>query len=200
MIKKLSKMLIIVLVIFGCSLYTLGVSAVEEPIIEEETQPSDLAIWVEEHIIEIIVGTASGSSVFITGIGLIVAWLRKKTGEMQTERQQTNQTQLMATDQMKQVQTLIDVKFTALMTGFMTRLGLNEETMTKVLASMETFKQGVNDKIALLESGQATTNEILRLAISSDTNLVRLGIAETVNRLISAPTTADTPIIETKEM
>ena len=198
--KRLSKMLIIVLVIFGLSMLTFRVSAAE-PIIEtptEEAQPSDLALWIEENIIEIAIGTVSGSSVLITGIGLIVAWLRKKTKEMQVERQQTNQTQLVATDQLRQVQALIDTKFANLMQAYMTKLGVNEETMVKVLASMETFKQGINDKVALLEAGQVTTNEILRLAISSDTELVRLGIAEIVNRLAPAPTTLQTT--ETKEV
>lgn len=183
MIKKLSKMLIIVLVIFGCSLFTLGVSAVEEPIIEEATQPSDLAIWVEEHIIEIIVGVASGTSLISGGLAFVITWLKKKTKQMNEERQLTNQAQISQTEQVRLLENYIKSVVVTAISEYTKKLDLTQEQLTSIISGVDTFTKNVEMQIKVLENEQYKTIEMLRLAFINDKELVRAGVVETINRI-----------------
>jgi hypothetical protein len=183
MIKKL--FLTVVLLSFMVFITMPEIYAIEEAIIAE---PSPLAQWFADNIVEVLIGTGTGITLLGTGLGFVIAWLRKKTAEMRAERQMTNQTQLTASQEVTNMVNFIKTNFVTDLKGYMAQIGLTQEQINKVIEMMGGFTNSVTEQVGLMIKGQATTNEILRLMANTNPELVRSGIAEKINLLIDNQT------------
>lgn len=185
--KKIYKLLFILVLVMGVlSICTTNYYVSAEEVIQEvedeiptndniedllEEEPSELAKWIEEHVIEIIVGTSTGSALFIAALFYVIAWLKKKTREMNDERTATEKS---IKDYSKEVKTLINVNANLLKEYQELKLEI-KDLRDENKKTRETFEQ--------LKEEQATTKEMLRIGFSNDKELVRLGVAEEINTI-----------------
>lgn len=185
MSKRLIKWLFVVIATFMLIITPIGIMALgeDEVLPTEEELPSDLALWIEDNIIEIVVGVASGTSLISGGLAFVITWLKKKTKQMNEERQLTNQAQIGQTEQVRLLENYIKSVVVTAISEYTKKLDLTQEQLTSIISGVDTFTKNVEMKIKVLENEQYKTIEMLRLAFINDKELVRAGVVETINRI-----------------
>lgn len=183
--KNLMKWLFVVIATFMLIITPIGIMALgeEETPPTEEELPSDLALWIEDNIIEIVVGVASGTSLISGGLAFVITWLKKKTKQMNEERQLTNQAQISQTEQVRLLENYIKSVVVTAISEYTKKLDLTQEQLTSIISGVDTFTKNVEMQIKVLENEQYKTIEMLRLAFINDKELVRAGVVETINRI-----------------
>lgn len=183
--KNLMKWLFVVIATFMLIITPIGIMALgeEETPPTEEELPSDLALWIEDNIIEIVVGVASGTSLISGGLAFVITWLKKKTKQMNEERQLTNQAQISQTEQVRLLENYIKSVVVTAISEYTKKLDLTQEQLTSIISGVDTFTKNVENQIKVLENEQYKTIEMLRLAFINDKELVRAGVVETINRI-----------------
>lgn len=179
------KWLFVVIATFMLIITPIGIMALgeEETPPTEEELPSDLALWIEDNIIEIVVGVASGTSLISGGLAFVITWLKKKTKQMNEERQLTNQAQISQTEQVRLLENYIKSVVVTAISEYTKKLDLTQEQLTSIISGVDTFTKNVEMQIKVLENEQYKTIEMLRLAFINDKELVRAGVVETINRI-----------------
>lgn len=179
------KWLFVVIATFMLIITPIGIMALgeEETPPTEEELPSDLALWIEDNIIEIVVGVASGTSLISGGLAFVITWLKKKTKQMNEERQLTNQAQISQTEQVRLLENYIKSVVVTAISEYTKKLDLTQEQLTSIISGVDTFTKNVENQIKVLENEQYKTIEMLRLAFINDKELVRAGVVETINRI-----------------
>jgi hypothetical protein len=185
MSKRLIKWLFVVLATFMLIITPIGIMALgeEETPPTEEELPSELALWIEDNIIEIVVGVASGTSLISGGLAFVITWLKKKTKQMNEERQLTNQAQIAQTEQVRVLEGYIKAVVVTAISEYTKKLDLTQEQLTAIISGVDSFTKNVEMQIKVLENEQYKTIEMLRLAFINDKELVRAGVVEAITRV-----------------
>lgn len=196
MSKRLIKWLFVVIATFMLIITPIGIMALgeDEVLPTEEELPSDLALWIEDNIIEIVVGVASGTSLISGGLAFVITWLKKKTKQMNEERQLTNQAQVSQTEQVRLLENYIKSVVVTAISEYTKKLDLTQEQLTTIMSGVNTFTKNVEMQIKVLENEQYKTIEMLRLAFINDKELVRAGVVEAITRVADG---LKEPLIET---
>lgn len=192
--RKLIKWLFVVIATFMLIITPIGIMALGEEEIPLEETPSDLALWIEDNIIEIVVGVASGTSLISGGLAFVITWLKKKTKQMNEERQLTNQAQIAQTEQVRVLESYIKAVVVTAISEYTKKLDLTQEQLTSIISGVDTFTKNVEMQIKVLENEQYKTIEMLRLAFINDKELVRAGVVEAITRVADG---LKEPLIET---
>lgn len=191
--KKIYKLLFLVFIFLGVATIGISVKAVEEnipevieevPNIEEDntdiidempTEPSEFAIWVEEHIIEIIIGVLTGTSSLGVVIWQIVRFLKKRLLEQEKGNKE------ISTENRKLRE--VNVDLTKQLTEVLKELKENQKNINTIIKAFTDFMELTFKKLALIGVSQEDIKEMLRLAFSNNKELVKLGVAEEISKI-----------------
>lgn len=176
----MKKLLILILVLFVLSFSTIQVLAVdgvdETPPTEEiPNEPSDFALWVDENIIETVVSAVS--MIIFVAVSIVIIYRKLKDfiltslSLLKKERADTDYIQKSNNDEIKQLKEKV-----ALLTNDLNVANKNlVEATNEINRAYKTFNN--------LKEEQVKTKEMVRLAFSNDKELVRLGVAEEINKI-----------------
>ena len=191
--KKIYKLLFLVFIFLGVATIGISVKAVEEnipevieevPNIEEDntdiidempTEPSEFAIWVEEHIIEIIIGVLTGTSSLGVVIWQIVRFLKERLLEQEKGNKE------ISTENRKLRE--VNVDLTKQLTEVLKELKENQKNINTIIKAFTDFMELTFKKLALIGVSQEDIKEMLRLAFSNNKELVKLGVAEEISKI-----------------
>lgn len=183
--KKMYKILLILVMVFGLFAISTSYVSAEEIIPEDETEipniseneeeiplePSELAKWIEENIIQVVASIITALSGIITLLVILFKNAKKLANALKKERDDVN---LEIKDIIKELSETKEM-YNDLLVAFKGLLDNVEESVTEANKANMTFNE--------LKAEIVTTKEMLRVGLSNNKELVRLGIAEEINKI-----------------
>lgn len=180
--KKLYKLLFMIVLFFG--LFAISTSYVSaEEVVGEETpipditeevpnnEPSELALWIEENIVEVVVGIVTGLSSLAILLFTLFKNVKKFINLLKKERDDVN---LEIKDIVKELRENKEL-YQKVLDAFSDLIEQLKETKEETKLANNTFTE--------LKTTQEITKEMLRIGLSNDKELVRTGVAEEINKL-----------------
>lgn len=188
--KKIYKLLIFMFVVFALICTSVSVNGVDNipdleentEIIEETPQPSEFALWVEENVIPIIIGTGTGFSLLGASLAYIISWLKKKTKEMKEERKTTNELHNHSTISLNEFRDELKQSLTNLIRS----MNLTNEQSKDALDKVNEFVSSVDKRFENITLAQETIVETIKLLATNLPELVRNGTAERIMKIFES--------------
>ena len=188
--KKIYKLLIFMFVVFALICTSVSVNGsdnipdLEEntEIIEETPQPSEFALWVEENVIPIIIGTGTGFSLLGVGLAYIISWLKKKTKEMIEERKTTNEIHNHSTISLNEFRDELKQSLTDLIRS----MNLTNEQSKDALDKVNEFVSSVDKRFENITILQKSIVDTIKLLATNIPEIVRNGTAERIMKIFES--------------
>lgn len=186
--RKIYKLLIFVFIVFGLVCTSISISAVDTipdddiENIEETLQPSEFALWVEENVIPIIIGTGTGFSLLGFSLTFIISWLKKKTNEMKEERKTANELHNHSTISFNEFRDELKKS----LTGLIKNMSLTNEQSENALNKVNEFVSSVDNRFENITLAQETIVETIKLLATNMPELVRNGTSERIMKVFES--------------
>lgn len=144
----------------------------------EDTRSKSAIFWDEQVVPKLVNIFLSGSTAMLV-ISIVLKWLLNAKKGLEKVGEQFGLTNEQLLSLGNYIKNLVENEFKTYVQEFnktQTRFKLSQE-------NIDEFTRNVSRQVALLETGQNSIIQMLKIAFSNDKELVRLGVASEINKL-----------------
>lgn len=151
-------------------------------IIEETPQPSEFALWIEENVIQVVIGIGTGVITFIVALWRIIIFIKKVLDKIKKERETTNELHNHSTISLNKFRDELKQSLTDLIRS----MNLTNEQSKDALDKVNEFVSSVDNRFENITLAQETIVETIKLLATNLPELVRNGTAERIMKIFES--------------
>ena len=162
-------------------------SGISEDIIDVEEneipqEPSKIAEWIEENIIQVVIGIGTGVITFIIALWRIIIFIKKVLDKIKKERETTNELHNHSTISLNKFRDELKQSLTDLIRS----MNLTNEQSKDALDKVNEFVSSVDNRFENITLAQETIVETIKLLATNLPELVRNGTAERIMKIFES--------------
>jgi hypothetical protein len=162
-------------------------SGISEDIIDVEEneipqEPSKIAEWIEENIIQVVIGIGTGVITFIIALWRIIIFIKKVLDKIKKERETTNELHNHSTTSLNEFRDELKQSLTDLIRS----MNLTNEQSKDALDKVNEFVSSVDNRFENITILQNSIVDTIKLLATNLPELVRNGTAERIMKIFES--------------
>ena len=162
-------------------------SGISEDIIDVEEneipqEPSEIAEWIEENIIQVVIGIGTGVITFIVALWRIIIFIKKVLDKIKKERETTNELHNHSTTSLNEFRDELKQSLTDLIRS----MNLTNEQSKDALDKVNEFVSSVDNRFENITILQKSIVDTIKLLATNIPEIVRNGTAERIMKIFES--------------